>query len=250
MVENITKSFEDKEYTRTLDVFLDLFKAFDAIDHSMLLAKLNHFGVKGVANEWFRSYLNGRLMQTEIDGKISNFKPIVVGVPQGSILGPLLFLIYINDFPKCLTSCKAIMFADDTNLFFNSSSYKAFYEVTNTQLKHVEVCLSANKLTLNTNKTVYVTFRTPNNLPPPTALSIQFKNKHLKRVNTCKFLGLTVNKHLSWKPHMQWLLQKLRCSHHVIIKVKQYLDKSSLLTKYHSLINILVPWQRSYDSKV
>ena len=186
-------------------------------------------------------------MQTEIDGKISNFKPIVVEVPQGSILGPLLFLIYINDFPKCLTSGKAIMFADDTNLFFNSSSYKTLYEVTNTQLKHVEACLSANKLTLNTNKTVYVTFRTPNNLPPPTALSIQFKNKHLKRVNTCKFLGLTVNKHLSWKPHMQWLLQKLRCSHHVIYKVKQYLNKSSLLTIYYFLINsyeqyCVIPW--------
>ena len=116
MVENITKSFEDKEYT--LGVFLDLSKAFDTIDHSILLAKLNHFGVRGVANKWFRSYLNGRLMQTKVNGKISNSKPIEVGVPQGSILGPLLFLIYINDFPKCLTSGKAIMFADDTNLFF------------------------------------------------------------------------------------------------------------------------------------
>ena len=107
MVENITKSFEDKEYT--LGVFLDLSKAFDIIDHSILLAKLNHFGVRGVANEWFRSYLNGCLMQTEVNGKISNSKPIVVGVPQGSILGPLLFLIYANDVPKCLTSGKAII---------------------------------------------------------------------------------------------------------------------------------------------
>ena len=142
-------------------------------------------------------------MQTEVDEKISNFKPIVVGVPQGSILGPLLFLIYINDFPKCLTSGKAIMFADDTNLFFNSSSYTALYEVTNTRLKLVEAWLSANKLTLNTDKTLHVSFRTPNSLPPPAALSIQFKNKHQKRVNICKFLGLTINEHLSWKPHMQ-----------------------------------------------
>ena len=178
MVENITKSFKDKEYT--LGVFLDLSKASDTIDHSILLAKLNHFGVRGIANEWFRSYLNGHLMQTEVNGKISNSKRIEVGVPQGSILGPLLFLIYINDFPKCLTSGKAIMFADDTNLFFYSSSYKALYEATNTQLKHVEAWLSANKLTLNTDKTLNVAFRTPNSLPPPAALSIQFKNKHLK----------------------------------------------------------------------
>ena len=92
----------------------------------------------------------------EIDGKISNMKPIVVGIPQESILGPLLFLIYINYFPKRLTSSKAIIFADDTNIFFNSSSYQALYEVTNSSLKHVEAWLSENKLTLNTDKTLYV----------------------------------------------------------------------------------------------
>ena len=89
MVENITKSFEDIEYT--LGVFLDLSKSFDTIDHNILLAKLNYFGVREVANEWFRSYLNGCLMQTKIDGKSSNSKSIVVGVPQGSILPPLYF---------------------------------------------------------------------------------------------------------------------------------------------------------------
>ena len=149
MVENISKSVEDKEY---IGVFLDLSKAFDTIYYSILVAKLNHFGVRGVTNKWFRSYLNSRLMQTEIDGKISKSESIVVGVPQGSIHGLLLFLIYINDLPKCLTPGKAKIFADDTNLFFNSSSYQASYEVTNTQLKHVEAWLSANKLTLNTDK--------------------------------------------------------------------------------------------------
>ena len=78
------------------------------------------------------------------------------------------------------------MFADDTNLFFNSRSYQALYEVTNIQLKHVKAWLSANKLTLNTDKILYVAFRTPNSLPPPTALSVQFKNKYLNRVNTSK----------------------------------------------------------------
>ena len=85
------------------------------------------------------------------------------------------------------------MIADDTNLFFNNSSYQALYEVTNTQLKHIYAWLTANKLTLTTNKTLYVAFRTPNGFPPPTVLSIQFKNKHLKGVNTCKFLCLIIN---------------------------------------------------------
>ena len=95
-----------------------------------------------------------RFMQTEINGKISNSKPINCSRGATRINSwPLSILIYINDFPKCLTSGKAIMFADDTNLFFNSSSYQALYEVTNTQLKHVEAWLSANKLTFNTDKT-------------------------------------------------------------------------------------------------
>ena len=177
-----------------------------------------------------------------IKTSISKSKPIVVGVPQGSILGPLLFLIYLNNFPKCLTFGKVITFAEDTNLFFNSGFYRALYEVTNIQLKHVEAWLSANKLTLNTEKTLYIAFKTPNSLPLFTALSIQFKNKHPKRVNICKFLGLTIIEHLSWKPQMRWLLQKLRCSYQVINKVEQYLDKSSLLIGYHSLINSYVKY--------
>ena len=121
--------------------------------------------------------------------------------------------------------------------FFNSARWKAEHNPDNAFVNQtIDSLCSANKLTLNTDKTLYVAFRTPNSLPPPAVLSIQFKNKHLKRVNSCKFLGLTINEHLSWKPHMQWLLQKLRCSYYVINKVKQYLDKSSLLTLYHSLI--------------
>ena len=103
-------------------------------------------------------------------------------------------------------------------------------------------CMHRSCSGCNTDKTLYVAFRTPNSLPPPAALSIQLKNKHLKRVNSCKFLGLTINEHLSWKPHMQWLLQKLRCSYHVINKVIEYLDKSSLLTLYYSLINSYVQY--------
>ena len=103
MVEHVVKAFEEKKYT--LGVFLDLSKAFDTIDHNILLHKLHHYGFRGLPYEWLKSYLSNRSLQTKINGKLSAPALINLGVPQGSILGPLLFLIYVNDLPKCM-ECK------------------------------------------------------------------------------------------------------------------------------------------------
>ena len=121
MVEEIVQSFEEKQYV--LGVFLDLSKAFDTIDHQILLEKLHHYGIRGLAFEWFHSYLSDRTQQVAVSNKLSESKSIECGIPQGSILGPLLFLIYVNDFPSALSAGKSIMFADDTNIFFNCNSY-------------------------------------------------------------------------------------------------------------------------------
>ena len=103
--------------------FLLSVKGFDTIDYNILLYKLHHNGVRGLPYEWFKSYLSNQSLQTEINGKLSPLTLINLGVPKGSILGPLLFLIYVNGLPKCLTSGQAIIFVDDANLFFNNVSY-------------------------------------------------------------------------------------------------------------------------------
>ena len=118
MIENVSKTIEEKKYT--LSVFLDLSKTFDTIDHSILLYKLHYYGVRELPYEWFKSYFSNRSLQTEINGKLSPPTLINLGIPQGSILGQLLFLIYVNDLSKCLSSGQAIMFADDTNFFFSN----------------------------------------------------------------------------------------------------------------------------------
>ena len=151
LVENITTAFEKKQ--SMIGVFLDLSKAFDTIDHKILLRKLMHYGVRGLPLEWFSSFLNDRAQQVVCNNRLSDSLKIKCGVPQGFILGPLLFLKYVNDFCRCVAKGKTIMFADNTNLFFSKSSYEKVFQVANEELKSIDNWLTANKLFLNLNKT-------------------------------------------------------------------------------------------------
>ena len=125
--------------------FLDMSKAFDTLNHEILLRKLAYYGVEGSANKLLQSYLSEQLQYVEFERQILDKLPITTGVPQGSILGPLLFLIYINDLPSISNFFKMIMYADDTTLYCNINK-------TTTELTHVNVWLKANKLFLNVSK--------------------------------------------------------------------------------------------------
>ena len=143
----------------TLAVFLDLSNDFDTIYHMPLLSKLAHHGVRGIALEWFRNCLTNRRQYVQINGKISNTDIVTYGVPQGSVLGPLLFIIYTNDLPQSLTNSKTILFADDTTIFKSSKNIENVYKVMNEDLKVLEDWFNANKLSLNASKSNYILFR-------------------------------------------------------------------------------------------
>ena len=159
IVEKIRSSLDKKMYT--CGVFIDLEKAFDTVNHKIILSKLNHYGIRGTANTWFFSYLSSRYQSVMLNGVTSSCKVITCGVPQGSTLGPLLFLIYINDMHHSVMSSTVYHFADDTNLMCSSKNLKRLRKDLNKDLDLLYDWLCANRLSINTGKTEFIVFRPP-----------------------------------------------------------------------------------------
>ena len=142
----------------SLSVFLDLSKAFDTIDHNILLHKLSFYGIRGLAYDWFRDYLTNRRQYAEYNGARSSTQSVTCGVPQGSVLGPLLFIIYTNDLPDTLNQSSSILFADDTTLYISDDNLYRLYAKMNEELNILTDWFKANKLSLNISKTKYILF--------------------------------------------------------------------------------------------
>ena len=140
-------------------IFLDFAKAFDTVNHEILISKLDHYGISGLSNNLFKSYLSNRTQQTEINGTLSDVGTIRHGVPQGSVLGPLLFLLYINDISESSKILKFYLFADDTTVFYSDKTNPDTENLLNRELSKVSDWLSANKLSLNVKKSNFLHFR-------------------------------------------------------------------------------------------
>lgn len=204
--DKIINNIENRLYT--LGLFLDFRKAFDTIQHDILLIKLQMYGIRGVAFTLIKNYLQNRMQYVYINNNSSNTLKIKYGVPQGSILGPLLFLLYVNDITNILGSPDLVMYADDTNAFFASASKPALESMANKYLDNLSVWLQKNKLQLNVKKTNYIIFA-PINRCEDTKVTIYFENKIIEEVTEQKFLGVWFNRELSWNTHVNKLSSEL-----------------------------------------
>ena len=234
LTDKVLKDIDEKHIT--LAIFMDLSKAFDTLDHSILLRKLAYYGINGSALEWFTSYLTGRTQYVEIDGISSDILSLSTGVPQGSILGPLLFRIYMNDIPNCTEYFNFILYADDTTLSSTIRIPSVSLININNELAKVYDWLAVNKLSLNIGKTKYVIFHAINKRIEGVIPDLEINGIPLDKVKNFNFLGLQLNENMSWKPHIDSLSNKLAKYAGVLNRLKRFLPAHILRTLYFSMV--------------
>ena len=187
-----------------LSIFCDLSKAFDVLDHSILLYKLSNLGIRGIAYTWLKDYLTNRTQYVSIDHKKSTTLTIKTGVPQGSILGPLLFLIYVNDI-HASTSSKILSFADDTTIIVQSPNQNSLIQKANDTLSEIDTWFCSNRLFLNLNKTKFMIISPQQTTIKKDLTQLSIRDNPIDRTSSHKFLGLHIDEHLTWKTHISHL---------------------------------------------
>ena len=233
MVENIRLNLDKKLYS--CGVFVDLEKAFDTVNHNILLKKFDYYGIRGNANDWLSSYLSNRTQFVVLDDSKSEPKSVMCGVPQGSILGPLLFLIYINDMNRAFSHSTVHHFADDTNLLYSDKNLNNLKKIMNNELKLLFEWLCANRLSLNCDKTEFIIFRPSQKVCQRTILKL---NGHkIYESNKIKYLGILLDPNLSWRVHITELCKKLSRGVGMLSKIQKLCPNDVLKSLYYSLFH-------------
>ena len=229
----ICRSLDNKEVAVLL--LIDFSKAFDMVDHEIMIKKLEHYGVRGKLLSWFQSYLTNRQQYVHLNGVDSNKKFLKYGVPQGSILGPLLFIIYINDLPEITNLAKYIFFADDANILVTGQDLSEINIKIKTVITAIELWVKSNGLKLNIKKTKYMVFSNKRNLDY-SVLQLSLNGNPIEHSNSERFLGVIVDSSLNWKTHISGLKSKISRNAGILYRLKGIVPNNVLKLVYNSLI--------------
>lgn len=239
-VNRIVNSLDRKNQShQSIAIFMDLSKAFDTLNHEILLQKLQHYGLSASALSLMKSYLSNRVQYVKFQNFTSSHLPLSTGVPQGSILGPILFIIYMNDIRNSCANLKSIIYADDTTLHcnldgtFGKASDELISQRINAELEVVNDWMRANKLSLNSLKTKFMIFQRPKS--KTRNLKIVINGQTIEQVETFSFLGLVLNSNLTWDTHMKQLKIRLSKTIGILGRVRFYLSSKILLYIYNAL---------------
>jgi len=216
-----------------ISVFLDFSKAFDTVKHDVLLSKMDHMGVRGHALGWFKTYLSGRSQYVSIDEVNSTFSSIDMGVPQGSVLGPLLFLLYINDMYRSSVKLKFVHFADDTTVFHSGIGVDEVISDINTELLNVRDWLHSNRLSLNIGKTSFMIFSDKNE---QNTLDVCIAGVNIQRVNVARFLGVVIDEKLNFRQHVCTVAKTVSKSIGVLNRLAYLVPPRIRKMLYYSLV--------------
>ena len=230
--ENVYDALNAKKHN--ISILIDLKSAFDTVNHSILLKKLELYGIRGHGLNWIKSYLSDREFFVGLNNVCSTKHTVNIGIPQGSILGPIFFIIYNNDLPLVSTSLSTTLFADDTNFSISSHDYNSMIPALNNELEKIVDWTVANRLTINTSKTELLLFS--NRITPHTDSDVYLGGHPVKYVENARFLGVTIDTNMNFKPHINNLVSKVSKHGGKLYKIKDNMPLPARMTYYNSFI--------------
>lgn len=241
LVDSVKLNLEKSK--KCIGVFLDLAKAFDTVPHRKLLDVLEHVGARGTVLKVFSSYLQDRVQQVRINDHLSDYQKIQVGIPQGTVLGPLLFIIYINSLLEKDIQGNIISYADDTVLVFEDDTWQGVKAKAEAGIGVVKDWLDFNELTLNVDKSKYISFSlTDTNRPNFTFLQLPGTSFKINEVNSIKYLGIIIDKNLKWSIHVNNLCTKIRRLVYKFYEIRKFMSKKLLRIIYKSLVESILQY--------